>query len=98
MSTKRNLAVTFLTAGVTAGILATAVGPAAAQGLPVGGQGNLYFLSGAINESGVASKITVFGDTNDVVLYGDWDGDGIDTPMVRRANTYFVSDLNGATT
>src|SRR5688500_18844602 len=34
---KRTLTVSFLTAGLTAGILATAVGPATAQGNPVGG-------------------------------------------------------------
>jgi hypothetical protein len=94
---KRALSVSLLTAGLSAGLIAGAVSPAAAQGHPVGGQGNLYFLSGAINESGQAAKIAVFGDTNDVVLYGDWNGDQLDEPMVRRGNTYFVANQSGAT-
>jgi hypothetical protein len=89
---KRALSVSLLTAGLSAGLLAGAISPAAAQGHPVGGDGNIYFLSGAINETGQAAKIYAFGEPNDVVLYGDWDGDGIDSPMARRGNVYFVAD------
>src|SRR4051794_26182508 len=92
---KRTLAVSFLTAGLTAGILATAVGPAAAQGTPVGGSGNLFFLSGAGSTGGAAQKVIAFGDPSDEVFYGDWDGDGTDTPMTRRSNVFRTSDANG---
>src|SRR3954467_10807361 len=95
MSTKRNLAVTFLTAGVTAGILATAVGPAAAQGTPVGGSGNLFFLSGAGSTGGAAQKVIALGDPSDGVFSGDGAGDGPDTPMTRRSNVFRTSDANG---
>src|SRR4051794_12602013 len=57
---KRTLAVSFLTAGMTAGLIAGAVGPAAAQGNPVGGSGNVYYLSGAGNTGGVAQDVLVF--------------------------------------
>src|SRR3954466_2762827 len=53
---KRTLTVSLLTAGLTAGVIAGAVGPAAAQGDAASGRGNVYFLSGAVNESGVAAK------------------------------------------
>jgi hypothetical protein len=89
---KRALSVSLLTAGLSAGLLAGAISPAAAQGHPVGGEGNVYFLSGAINESGQAAKIYAFGERGDEILYGDWDGDGIDSPMARRGNVYFVAD------
>src|SRR3954447_15273924 len=94
---KRTLTVSFLTAGLTAGILATAVGPAAAQGNPVGGSGNVYFLSGALNSSGIAQETYSFGDRGDGAYFGNWYGtaNGPDLPMVRRGNVFFVpSDAN----
>src|SRR3954453_19984141 len=66
---KRTLSVSCLTAGLTAGILATAVGPAAAQGNPVGGDGNAYFLSGALNTTGVAQSVYAYGNYDDEVYY-----------------------------
>src|SRR5687768_792312 len=89
---KRTLTVSFLTAGLTAGILATAVGPAAAQGNPAGGSGNIYFLSGAVNGTGHAQEVYAFGDRGDEVYFGDWYGDGQDLPMVRRGSVFFVPD------
>src|SRR4051794_4408823 len=92
---KRTLTVSLLTAGLTAGILATAVGPAAAQqGNPVGGHGSVYFLSGAVNDSGKAQKVYAFGDPGDEVYYGDWYGVGEDMPMVRRGNVFYVPKAN----
>jgi hypothetical protein len=92
---KRALTVSILTAGLSAGLLAGALSPAAAQGNPVGGQGNLYFLSGAMNTDGKAQKITAFGDPGDEVYFGDWYGSGEDMPMVRRGNVFFVpNDAN----
>src|SRR3954451_13919020 len=89
---KRSLSVGILTAGLSVGLAAAAISPAAAQGHPVGGKGNVYFLSGAINETGQAAKTIAFGNVDDEVLYGDWDGDGIDSPMVKRDNIYFVAN------
>ena len=86
---KRTLAVSFLTAGLTAGVIAAAVGPAAAQGNPVGGSGNVYFLSGAVNTDGIAQKTFSFGDPSDEVYFGDWYGTGKDLPLVRRGNVFF---------
>jgi hypothetical protein len=92
---KRTLTVSLLTAGLTAGILATAVGPAAAQGNPVGGSGSYFFLSGAGSTGGQAQKIITFGNPNDETYFGDWDNSGTDSPMVRRGGTFYVSDDNG---
>jgi hypothetical protein len=94
---KRALTVSVLTAGLSAGLLAGALSPAAAQGNPVGGQGNVYFLSGAGNPTGQAEKVSVFGDPNDEVYFGDWDKDGTDSPMVRRGNVFYVADEDGKT-
>lgn len=37
---------------------------------------------------GQADSSVLYGDAGDELFYGDWDGDGIDTPMVRRGNTF----------
>lgn len=92
---KRTITVGFLTVGLSAGVVAAAIGPAAAQGTPVGGSGSYYLLSGAGNAGGVAQKIFNFGNPGDETYFGDWDGNGTDTPMVRRGNTFLVSDDAG---
>lgn len=92
---KRTLSVSFLTAGLTAGLLATGIGPAAAQGGPVGGSGNYYFLSGAGSTGGAAQSVIQFGNPGDETYFGDWDGTGTASPMVRRGNTFFVADDQG---
>src|SRR3954470_24436510 len=94
---KRTLTVSFLTAGLTVGVIAGAVGPAAAQGNPVGGSGSVYFLSGAGSLGGQAQQKLYFGDANDEVYFGDWDGDGVDTPLVNRNGVFHVADENGKT-
>ena len=91
---KRALSVSILTAGLSAGLLAGAISPAAAQGNPVGGDGNVYFLSGALNPSGQAQQVFAFGDNGDEVYFGDWYGTGSDMAMVRRGNTFFVPKQN----
>jgi hypothetical protein len=58
----------------------------------IGGSGSTYFLNDAF--SGVANRVFAYGGPRDDVLVGDWDGDGIDTLVVRRGNTFFVRDSN----
>jgi len=45
----RGLLISVFTAGLTVGLAAGVTSPAAAQGDPVGGTGNHYFLAGAGN-------------------------------------------------
>jgi hypothetical protein len=83
----------FLTMGVMAVVTAVTAAPAAAQGDPVYGEGNVYYLSGALNDSGIAQEVFAFGDPDDEVYFGDWYGEDVDLPMVRRGNIFFVPDL-----
>ena len=87
---RRALPVSLLTAALFAGLTAATVSPAAAQGDPVYPPGNVYHLSGAYNPSGQAQAVFAFGDPDDTVYFGDWYGSGIDLPMVRRDNVYYV--------
>jgi len=79
---------------VTLGVLAApaAVTPAAAKGGPVGGWGSQYFLNDAF--TGTANHVFGYGDPGDEVYFGDWDGDGVDTPMVRRGAVFHVRNTN----
>ncbi|HEY0118457.1 MAG TPA: hypothetical protein VGC04_06735, partial [Cellulomonas sp.] len=53
-----------------------------------------YYLTNGT--TGGAADITfAYGRADDVVLVGDWDGDGTDTLGVRRGNTYYLT--NGTT-
>jgi subtilisin family serine protease len=61
-------------------------------GSEVGGAGNSFFLAGAGNDGGTAQARLVYGDPGDVVYFGDWDGDGTGTPMVRRGNEFHVQN------
>lgn len=88
----RVLPVSLLTGALLAGLTAATAGPAAAQGNPVVGEGDLYLLSGAYNPDGQAQAIIHFGDPDDEVYFGDWYGSGVDLPMVRRGNVFFVPD------
>ncbi|MGY1838261.1 MULTISPECIES: hypothetical protein [unclassified Modestobacter] len=91
---KRTLTAGCITAGLSAGLVAGAVSPAAAQGDPVGGTGNTYYLSGALNDNGRAQAVFTFGDAGDEVYFGDWYGVGVDLPLVRRGNEFHVPDLD----
>ena len=79
-----------LVGGVLVGLTVATITPAAAQGDPVYGEGNVYFLSGAYNPDGQAQAVFEFGDPDDEVYFGDWYGHGVDLPMVRRGNVFFV--------
>ncbi|VDG79600.1 pullulanase [Actinobaculum suis] len=37
---------------------------------------------------GKADRTVNYGNPNDEIIFGDWDGDGIDTPLVRRGNAF----------
>ncbi|SFL93068.1 hypothetical protein [Geodermatophilus ruber] len=94
---KRALSVGILTAGLSAGLVAGAISPAAAQGNPVGGSGNVYYLGGAGSIGGKAQETLVFGDPGDEIYFGDWDNDGVDTPMVNRNGVFHVANKDGKT-
>jgi hypothetical protein len=87
---QRTVPLAVLTGGALAGLLVATITPAAAQGDPVYGEGNVYFLSGAYNPDGQAQAVFEFGDPDDEVYFGDWYGHGVDLPMVRRGNVFFV--------
>src|SRR3954452_14798706 len=96
MSNKRALAVGFLTAGLSAGILATAITPAAAQGAPVGGQGNGFYLAGAGNINGMAAYAFAYGNGDDEVYFGNFDADTPgDEALVRRGNGFILRGSEG---
>lgn len=45
---------------------------------------------------GSADRVVTYGRTGDSVYLGDWDGDGVDTPVVRRGDQYhFKNSLSG---
>jgi hypothetical protein len=35
-----------------------------------------------------------YGSASDTALFGDWDGDGVDTPGIKRGNTYYLRNSN----
>ena len=93
-----------LTAGALVALTAGTVVPAGAQGHPVGGLGNHYFIGGAGNQSGRAVFDFRYGDPTDEVYFGDFGsfqdgkllgGDGTDEAMVRRGNTFIIQEQGG---
>lgn len=72
---------------VLVGVLVAAP-TAYAQGAAVGGWGGRYFLNDAF--TGIANRVVDYGDAGDETYFGDWDGNGTDTPLVRRGNTFFL--------
>jgi hypothetical protein len=89
---RRGPAIGLLAAGLATGMIMGGASPAAAQGDPVAGKGNVYYLSGALNNDGQAQAVFTFGDPGDEVYFGDWYGSGVDLPLVRRGNTFYVPD------
>lgn len=63
-----------------------------AKGDPVGSFGSQYYLNDTF--SGFANYVFSYGDAGDVVFFGDWNGDAIDTPLVRRGPTFHVRNIN----
>ncbi|MDK8318941.1 hypothetical protein QP762_03655 [Actinobaculum massiliense] len=80
-------------AAVTAGAIACAglftASPASADS----DGGNIYHFKNTL-KSGIADYAVEYGDKGDVILIGDWDGDGVDTIAVRRGNTYHLRNSN----
>jgi hypothetical protein len=76
---------------VGTGLLAA---PATATGGPIGGSGSEYLLNDTF--TGTADTVFTFGDPGDDVQVGDWNGDGRDTLMVRRGNTFSVRNSNSS--
>ncbi|MDR1808545.1 MAG: L,D-transpeptidase [Propionibacteriaceae bacterium] len=66
--------------------------PADAKGPALGGSGNEFFLNDGF--TGAANITFEYGTASDTVFFGDWDGDGIDTPMIRRGNQYLIRNSN----
>ena len=85
------VAVTALAATLTVGYGAV---DARAQGLEVGGTGDRYYLNDQFSTT--ANIEFVFGTEGDEVYFGDWDGDGRDTPMVHRGSTFLYSNVNAS--
>ncbi|MCD8364542.1 MAG: hypothetical protein LUC83_01770, partial [Clostridiales bacterium] len=54
-------------------------------------RGNIMYYSYTIH-AGNADYSTSYGKADDVILVGDWDGDGVDTICVRRGNQYIFSN------
>lgn len=84
---------------IAVAVLATAVvvgGPSPAslaQGPPIGGSGDRYYLRNSHGPGG-ADVAFAFGLSSDVVLVGDWDGNGSDTLAVRRGNQYHLKNTH----
>jgi hypothetical protein len=91
-SAKTAIAGATLAAAVAAVTIFAAPGAATAQGLEVGGSGNGYFLNDSFTT--VANHEFRYGSWNDRAYFGDWDGDGTDTLMLRRGNEYLVTQSN----
>lgn len=86
---KRLLGIVASVSVVVAGLGVPASGAVSGGTVPDKGTG-FYFNSG---KHGPADKVLTFGDADDEVFMGDWNGDGIDTPMSRRyGNVYFVRE------
>src|SRR3954447_24383799 len=83
------LAAAATTTAVGVGLFAS---PALAAGSAVGGTGAQYFLNDSF--TGSANITFTYGDAGDDVYFGDWDGNGSDTPMIRRGGTFSVRNSN----
>lgn len=87
----RSALMSLTAAGVVAAAL-LAASPTHAQSAPVGGSGSAYYLNNAW--SGYADIAFDYGRASDGAYFGDWNNDGVDTPMLRRGNVFSISDSN----
>lgn len=90
MGRTRTLAVGLLTAGISVGLAGTVISSAAAQGVPVGGSGNAYYLQAPGSNADVAARTIVLGNADDNVYFGQLTATGPELPLVRRGNVYFA--------
>jgi hypothetical protein len=88
-TTKAALCAVAATAGLAAG-----VAPALAQGNTVGGTGVDYFLNDSF--TGQANTVLAYGERFDQAYVGDWDGNGTDTLMIRRGNSFYARNSNSS--
>ena len=75
------------------GLIVAAGATAAADGRPVGGSGSMYYLNDAWTST--ANREFAYGQANDQVYVGNWDGKGGDSLAVRRDNQYYLSNSFG---
>lgn len=54
-------------------------------------RGNEYHFKYVLDD-GEADLVINYGNADDIVLVGDWNGDGIDTLCIRRGNTYYFKN------
>jgi hypothetical protein len=87
-----------LVVGAVAGVgLSLLAGPAQAKGGEQSealGGGSQYLLSNSLGSA--ATTFLVYGDPGDQTYFGDWDGNGTDTPLVRRGNTFYVRNSSSS--
>jgi hypothetical protein len=56
-------------------------------------RGNVFYVPDADDPS-VTAAVFAYGDPEDEIYVGDWNGDGVDSLTVRRGNRYLVKDDN----
>jgi hypothetical protein len=87
-----------LVVGAVAGVgLSLLAGPAQAKGGEQSealGGGSQYLLSNSLGSA--ATTFLVYGDPGDQTYFGDWDGNGTDTPLVRRGNIFYVRNSSSS--
>ena len=83
-----------ITSVVAAGVAVLLTATIAAQPAEAASPGSWYYLTNGTT-GGQADITFAYGKADDVVLVGDWNGDGKDTLGVRRGNEYFLT--NGTT-
>lgn len=54
-------------------------------------RGNIFYLNKGFT-GGIADKSVAYGRVNDQAYVGDFNGNGVDTPVVRRGNTYYFNN------
>ena len=72
----------------TGAAASTTLSVAPAQGDPIGGSGYDFFLNDQF--TGTTNIRFQYGSPTDIVYFGDWDGNGTDTPMIQRGSVFHV--------